>query len=110
MGWRSRGYLPHFDQPGLCQSITFRLHDSVPKTVLEQWHEELTANTAHFDPAMDATLYQRFMDYQDTGHGQCWLRNPQIAALVEDALLYFDGDAVLLISMVRHAQSCAYIN
>src|SRR5208282_679773 len=30
-GWRSRGYLPHFDKAGVVQSITFRLHDSVPE-------------------------------------------------------------------------------
>ena len=33
-GWYSRGYLPHFDQPGLYQSINFRLHDSVPAHVI----------------------------------------------------------------------------
>ncbi len=39
--WHSRGYLPHFDRPGLIQSITFRLADSVPAAVIEQWKAEL---------------------------------------------------------------------
>ena len=33
-GWYSRGYLPHFDQPGLVQMLTFRLADSLPAAVL----------------------------------------------------------------------------
>lgn len=106
MGWRSRGYLPHFDQPGLCQSITFRLHDSVPKSVIEQWHEELTANMNSLASMVDGILRQRFMDYEDAGHGQCWLRNPQIATSVEDALLYFDGEQYRLLAwcvMPNHA-------
>ena len=28
--WHSRGYLPHLDQPGTVQFITFRLADAVP--------------------------------------------------------------------------------
>ncbi|MEO5353716.1 MAG: transposase [Magnetococcus sp. XQGC-1] len=70
------------------QSITLRLHDSLPPTVLEQWREALerlpenqrhTERRKHIDAALDA------------GHGKCWLRNPQIAQMVEDALLFFDG-------------------
>lgn len=29
-GWYSRDYLPHVDQPGLIQAITYHLHDSMP--------------------------------------------------------------------------------
>jgi hypothetical protein len=35
-GWHSRHYLPHYDQPGLIQMITFRLADSLPLSALEQ--------------------------------------------------------------------------
>src|SRR5438067_2218503 len=31
-GWHQRGYLPHFDAPGVTQFITFQLHDSFPVT------------------------------------------------------------------------------
>jgi len=40
-GWHSRGYLPHFDAGEVFQSITFRLHDSMPQSLLEMWREEL---------------------------------------------------------------------
>jgi hypothetical protein len=29
-GWRSRGYLLHFDKGGITQFVTFRLFDSLP--------------------------------------------------------------------------------
>ena len=41
--WRSRGYLPHFDRPGLVQSLTFRLADSLPRSFLEQCERQLRA-------------------------------------------------------------------
>ena len=31
----SRGYIPHFDQEGLTQTLTFCLFDSMPQAVLE---------------------------------------------------------------------------
>ena len=40
-GWHSRGYLPHLDVPGLIQSITIRLCDSIPVAVLDAWKSEL---------------------------------------------------------------------
>jgi hypothetical protein len=33
--WYSRGYIPHFDQEGLTQTLTFRLFDSMPQSVLD---------------------------------------------------------------------------
>src|SRR6266536_753904 len=29
-GWHQRGYLPHFDAPGVTQFVTFQLHDAFP--------------------------------------------------------------------------------
>jgi hypothetical protein len=39
-GWHSRGYLPHWDHPGMIQSVNFRLGDSLPLTVIEKWKQE----------------------------------------------------------------------
>jgi fructose-bisphosphate aldolase class II len=41
LAWFSRGYLPHWDHPGMIQSLSFRLHDSVPREVIERWKAEL---------------------------------------------------------------------
>lgn len=98
-GWYSRGYLPHLDQPGLYQSINFRLHDAVPASVIEQWKEELQWRE-HLpgDDPMVVKLRQRIIQYEDAGHGACWLRDPRVAALVQQALLYFDGQRYQLMA------------
>jgi hypothetical protein len=44
--WRSRGYIPHFNKPGLVQSIAFRLFDAVPERLVEQWKAGGTPNAA----------------------------------------------------------------
>ena len=117
-GWHSRGYHPHLDTPGVVQSITFRLADSVPAALLAQWREELGLviaeqrhqeqhpNTAahHRRPqpgddrhVREAELRKRIERYADAGHGTCWLRDPRIAELVEHALLHFDGERYRLL-------------
>ncbi len=93
--WTSRGYLPHFDHPGLVQFITFRLDDSVPRETVLRWKEELDLQSrsasSDSDSARAAELRERIAKYEDAGHGACFLRQPVIAALVENALLHFDG-------------------
>jgi len=42
LGWHSRGYLPHWDHPGMIQSLNFRLVDSLPRGVVEKWQNELS--------------------------------------------------------------------
>ena len=97
-GWHSRGYHPHFDRPGLVQSVTFRLHDSVPESLLQRWRDELgiAAGVAADDERM-AKLRRLLDQYEDAGHGACHLRSPEIAELVESALLHFDGERYRLL-------------
>ena len=40
-GWYSRGYLPHFSGDQVTQTVTFRLLDSMPQSVLDRWRGEL---------------------------------------------------------------------
>jgi putative transposase len=91
-GWYSRGYLPHLDTPGLLQSITFRLADSLPKEVIARIKAASTSN--------DVELRRHIEQYLDAGHGACWLRHPPIARIVEDALLHFDGERHRLLAWV----------
>jgi putative DNA methylase len=87
--WFSRGYLPHFDHPGLIQSITFRLADSLPKEILDRWAGELKS----FPETLRQKEHEkRIRNWLDQGHGACHLREPRIAMLVENALLHFDGE------------------
>ncbi len=80
--WHSRGYLPHCDTPGLLQSITFRLADSLPGDVLTRLLQE------EGDEVSRLKLIEKFLD---AGHGACWLKQAAIANIVEDALLHGDG-------------------
>ena len=99
--WHSRGYLPHLDQPGLVQFLSFRLHDSVPAHVIEQWKTELQCESSL--PAADPRvieLRKRIAEFEDAGHGACYLRDERIAALVQDALLHFDGERYHLLEWV----------
>lgn len=92
-GWHSRGYLPHFDQPGLVQSITFRLADALPKQVVESLSQDKQY-------LKDPEKRQRLEAYLDAGHGGCYLRDPRIGQLVENALLYFDDERYRLLAWV----------
>lgn len=80
--WHSRGYLPHCDVPGLLQSITFRLADSLPVEVLHRLLQ---------DEKDDLSRHKLIEQLLDAGHGACWLKQPGIADIVQNALLHGDG-------------------
>ena len=80
-GWNSRGYLPHLDAAALTQHVTFRLHGSLPASVVER----LKADG-------DGVAYLSAVDEElDRGIGPVWLADPDCAAIVADALGQFDG-------------------
>ena len=103
--WRSRGYLPHFDQDHLIQSITFRLVDSLPRIFLDRCEKEL----AVLPPDKRQTEKEkRIAVMLDRGFGKCHLRDPRIAEVVENALLYFDEERYRLLCwciMPNHVHS-----
>jgi REP element-mobilizing transposase RayT len=89
--WYSRGYLPHFDNGAVVQAVTFRLADSLPLHLLEQLNAQVG----------DVRLRFRFIDgWMDRGSGAAILRHPQYAAIVEDALRFFDGKRYRLLAWV----------
>jgi len=92
-GWHYRGYLPHFEGGMIPQAVTFRLGDALPARVLEAWLSEL-ANRP--DEERKAELLTRVNAWLDAGHGECLLRQPPIADLVQNALLHFDGSRYAL--------------
>ncbi len=87
--WRSRGYLPHFEGGSIPQFVTFRLADSLPSELLEQWRAEL-----HRLPEREASAERRrrIEQWLDQGAGHAWLGDPRVASLVEEALLRLDGE------------------
>ncbi|WP_395745096.1 transposase [Prosthecobacter sp.] len=91
--------LPHWVQAGVSYFFTFRLADSVPQELLEQWvRQRAVWLENHPQPWNDADaleyaeLFTERMDaWLDAGHGSCALRDPQIRRHVEQALCKFDG-------------------
>jgi len=92
-GWHSRGYLPHFEGGEVAQFVTFRLKDSLPGSVVERWRQELGRDG-------DAALRRRVEAYLDAGYGAALLREPRVASLVQNALLYYDGTRYRLAAWV----------
>jgi REP element-mobilizing transposase RayT len=86
-GWHYRGYLPHFDGGDIAQSVTFRLGDSMPRSVLETWQQQLEVCEKS---KADKELRRRIEEYLDQGRGECFLRDPCIGRMVQSALLFFD--------------------
>jgi REP element-mobilizing transposase RayT len=82
-GWHRRGYLPHFDADTVIQLITFRAADSLPKAIFSEL-AALASDNTH--------LRQKIETMIDGGLGSCALRDPAIAAMVESALIHFDGE------------------
>ncbi len=82
-GWHTRGFLPHFDAPGLTQMVTFRLADSFPQDRRHEWEPLLEIE----NPRQQRIKIE---DYCDRGYGACELAVPQVAGKMEDTLLHDD--------------------
>jgi putative DNA methylase len=78
-GWRTRGYLPHYDAEGEAQHVVFRLFDSLPANVFVEL--ERAPPNVRFDTA-EGLL--------DRGVGSRALRDSRIATIVREALLHDD--------------------
>lgn len=84
-GWHENGYLPHRDEPGLTQFVTFRLADAFPVELRGEWGALLKIED-------DRKRRIELEAYLDKGRGECHLRRPDIAEMVEDSLRHFDGE------------------
>ena len=97
IGWHSRGYLPHFDGGELAQFITFRLHDAPPGSVLARLKEELKLERPGEG---EAIMRRRVEAYLDQGHGGCYLKNSDLATMVQNALIFHDNNKYRLSAWV----------
>lgn len=89
--WHCRGKFPHREYKPL-QFITYRLYDSVPKKLIDEWKEELkvTEMTLSNDPRVEI-LRKRIDKYEDVGYGHCFLKDARIASMVLENLFHFNG-------------------
>ena len=101
-------HLPHWHQPGVYCSVTWRMGDSLPREVLEEWSAERDAwLRQHPEPwteAIELEYFDRFsrrMDkWLDAGKGSCPFRTPELARIVGDTLQHFDGQHFEMVSYV----------
>jgi len=83
-GWHQRGFLPHFDAPGVTQFVTFQLQDSFPVT-------RRAESEAILKEPDDSAKRRKLEAWLDSGHGECWLQRRGLAELIEKILLEGDG-------------------
>jgi len=96
---RQGAYLPHWTLDGANYHVVFRLADSLPAAVVEDYRKEqaaLLAETADpADPAIQdrlrALFSSRIEQLLDTGRAACWLARTEIADLTAGSLRHFDG-------------------
>lgn len=104
-----RRRLPHWEISGAFYFITFRLAGSLPAVVAEAWRsergrvrEEPEWSGSREEQASRAWLLDTKFDAQlDRGDtGPRYLSDPAVAALVADALRFFDGQRYALTAYV----------
>lgn len=83
-GWHERGHLPHRDEPGLVQFITFHLTDAYPSALRSEWETLLQIEA-------DRDRRNQLEAYLDKGRGECHLRRPEIARIVDEAFRFYHG-------------------
>lgn len=98
-------HLPHWRLPGACYFVTFRLTDSIPKSVLvelnreaDRWKLELAKHDGTLPPQIAAawheferTRLRKLESVLDECHGECLLRDPGHRQVLIDALHHFEG-------------------
>jgi menaquinone-specific isochorismate synthase len=104
---RDRGRLPHWEKESATYFVTFRLADSLPKSVLDRIESERaaviqTARQLQRDLSPDERKKVQKLStstiesFLDSGAGSCHLRNPNVAEQIAGALHHFDEKRYLL--------------
>ncbi|MCB1024613.1 MAG: S-adenosylmethionine decarboxylase [Acidobacteria bacterium] len=100
---RDRGKLPHLEKENGIYFVTFRLADSLPKNVINQFKIERNEILRVLDKTerepsraekkrIDKLFSDKIEEYLDSGYGSCILRNEAIAKTVADAFDQFDRE------------------
>ncbi len=92
--------LPHWQQSEKLFFVTWRLADSLPQEKLAEWEKQkdrwLAEHPEPWDEETEQEYHETFSEqidkWLDAGEGECVLKEPEIAAIVEGALLHFNGD------------------
>lgn len=89
-----RRNLPHWRQEGATYFLTYRLADALPREALERLtalKQEQKPETEEEWEHLSKVVATEEEHWLDQGSGECHLRNPEIAAVVEEKFRSFDG-------------------
>ncbi len=92
-GWHERGYLPHRDESGLTQFITFHLADAFPANLRAEWAGMLEIEDQR-------ERHNQLAQYLDKGRGACWLGRPDLGGLVDGAIRFYHNKRYNLLAWV----------
>lgn len=104
----SANRLPHWQQNEGIYFATFRLADSVPKHLFDEWIGQrdcwLRIHPQPWSQVEEREYFQRFTAtmecWLDAGHGACVLRRQACASVVASTLRHFDGKRCDLFAFV----------
>ena len=89
------GNLPHRNKKGLIQFVTFRLADSLPKSVLLEIENKLNDLSEENYKREKRNLSEKYLN---NGLGSCALKHPEMAQVMMEALQYHDNDKYNLLA------------
>ena len=97
----TKGDLPHWYVPGAAHFVTFRLFGKLPRDLLdelrqqrEEWLKQPLVkgeSRTQQRERIHKQLFARYDRYLDQGSGECWLKDPRVAALVRRSLYHLHG-------------------
>ncbi len=102
-GLHTRNTLPHLKREGASYFVTFRLAGTLPRELIIELKQEREAILQHALAAKRPLTWHeqeelfrwyssRIDAYLDAGHGDCFLRRPEIGDLVAGAMRHFEGE------------------
>jgi putative DNA methylase len=93
----NRPRLRHINLEGVPQHVVFRLHDSLPQSVLDRWDNELKHLS---NKERESERGTRIAAALDQGIGCCLLKDEACAQRVVDALFHHNGERYQLLAWV----------
>lgn len=97
---QTKGNLPHWVQDSKIYFVTFRMGDSLPPHVLQEYEDycayqqqviESNGGLPEDWTQFEIEKHNRILRYLDAGYGSCVLKNPEVRKVVEQSLSYING-------------------
>ena len=91
---RHQNHLPHWQQEGTWQFVTWHLGDAIPvsvrKKMIQDRKDWMMKHPKPWDVVIQKEYFERFegrfQKWLDQGIGKCWLRNPACSGIVSKRL------------------------